>query len=441
MAKSTKSKSSEKAKVQDAEIVEDQVEAAAKSVEASDEITIDAALEQELDAEADSAATNEAAPIDSDVMSETADATTEDSLVQDKAPDAADAMDTVDTADAVDKADAAPEEPLIEPETTAPPPPPPAENKSGFIPLVFGGLIAGAIGYAIPTFMQADTPDAMAAVEAVGARVASVEGTLAGMDGLGGQIEAVATDVAAIAVPDIAPLEAGLSGLNEQLAAMEARIAALEARPVGDSGVTAGEIAALSASLEEQMAQSAALTAEIERMAAMQAEGLANAETEALNAARAAKEAAALQVVATALATGEPFEAVVAEVPSLPEALTSVASEGVPTAESLQDSFPDLARSALSVARAGTAETSAEGMFAFIQKQVNARSVAPREGDDPDAVLSRVGAAVEAGDFTAAISELQALPPEALSVLAEWQAAAQIRADAQTALSDFLATN
>jgi hypothetical protein len=43
-------------------------------------------------------------------------------------------------------------------------------------------------------------------------------------------------------------------------------------------------------------------------------------------------------------------------------------------------------------------------LTAFVQGQVGGRAVAPREGDDPDAVLSRVQAAVSAGDLEAALS-------------------------------------
>ena len=74
----------------------------------------------------------------------------------------------------------------------------------------------------------------------------------------------------------------------------------------------------------------------------------------------------------------------------------------------------------------------------FLKAQTGARSVAPREGDDPDAVLSRANASVEAGDIAAALDEIQALPENARQVpaMAEWLAGAQAYNDAQAALSD-----
>ena len=60
------------------------------------------------------------------------------------------------------------------------------------------------------------------------------------------------------------------------------------------------------------------------------------------------------------------------------------------------------------------AETAEDGVMgglgAFLQNQLGGRSVVPREGDDPDAVLSRVGAAVEAGDLSTALTEIESLP-------------------------------
>jgi len=59
--------------------------------------------------------------------------------------------------------------------------------------------------------------------------------------------------------------------------------------------------------------------------------------------------------------------------------------------------------------------------------------VAPREGDDADAILSRAEAAVRSGDLDAALSELSGLPDVAKSALSEWQSRAQTRLEAKTA--------
>ena len=59
-----------------------------------------------------------------------------------------------------------------------------------------------------------------------------------------------------------------------------------------------------------------------------------------------------------------------------------------------------------------------------------------RRGDD-----LLIEAAVRAADWSAALTEIAALPEAAQAPLAEWQTAAQTRAAATTALSDFEAAN
>jgi bifunctional DNA-binding transcriptional regulator/antitoxin component of YhaV-PrlF toxin-antitoxin module len=61
----------------------------------------------------------------------------------------------------------------------------------------------------------------------------------------------------------------------------------------------------------------------------------------------------------------------------------------------IQASFPAAARAALPVALRETAgDRAVDRLTAFVQGQIGGRAVAPREGDDPDAILSRVQAAV-----------------------------------------------
>ena len=71
--------------------------------------------------------------------------------------------------------------------------------------------------------------------------------------------------------------------------------------------------------------------------------------------------------------------------------------DGVATLASLQASFPDYARAALATARREGASGEAEGGFtAFLRNQLDVRSVAPKDGDSADAVLSRAEAAFKA---------------------------------------------
>ncbi|MCB2133097.1 MAG: hypothetical protein KDE02_09510, partial [Rhodobacteraceae bacterium] len=63
------------------------------------------------------------------------------------------------------------------------------------------------------------------------------------------------------------------------------------------------------------------------------------------------------------------------------------------------------------------------------------RSLTPRAGDDPDAILSRADAALKAGDLAAAIDEIAALPEGGKAVMAEWVGLAQRRMAALAAVS------
>ncbi|MEL6640936.1 MAG: hypothetical protein AAFP98_06425, partial [Pseudomonadota bacterium] len=73
---------------------------------------------------------------------------------------------------------------------------------------------------------------------------------------------------------------------------------------------------------------------------------------------------------------------------------------------------------------------------AFLREQLNVRSVAPREGDDADAVLSRAQAAVSEGQLQTALDEIGGLPDIAKAKLAEWAATAETRVAALNAADD-----
>jgi len=71
-----------------------------------------------------------------------------------------------------------------------------------------------------------------------------------------------------------------------------------------------------------------------------------------------------------------------------------------------------------------------------LREQLNVRSVAPRDGDDADAILSRAQAAVSEGQLQAALDEITALPEVAQAKLSEWAGLAQIRVDAVQAADE-----
>jgi hypothetical protein len=67
------------------------------------------------------------------------------------------------------------------------------------------------------------------------------------------------------------------------------------------------------------------------------------------------------------------------------------------------------------------------------------RSLAPREGNDPDAVLSRAEAALAAGDLGTALAEAAALPEAGQAAMAGWVGLAAVRQAATAALAELTA--
>lgn len=104
----------------------------------------------------------------------------------------------------------------------------------------------------------------------------------------------------------------------------------------------------------------------------------------------------------------------------------------------LQDSFPAAARAALDASIAADADTGTpmERLGNFLRTQSGARSLSEREGDDPDAVLSRAQARLSEGDVQATLAEISALNEAGQAAMAGWVEDAKARAEAEAAVSD-----
>jgi len=323
------------------------------------------------------------------------------------------------------------DQPQAAPEPAVLPPAPAPATRGGLLPMLLGGLVAGAIGFAVASLTlpsaQMDLQDLLAAQDA---RIAAIQQQLN-----------AEPDV------DLAPLVAGQAELAALAAALEDRIAALETRPAvpptGDAADTSAagfgaDVAALRAELTEltEMAKT--------QLDAARAEAAA-IEENAAAAARAAAGRAALARLQTGVESGAPLGAVLADLEDVldapaPAALLAV-QDGVPPLVALQDSFPAYARAALTIARAeGVAGEDATGVAAFLRNQFQVRSVNPRAGDDVDAILSRAQAALRAGLLGDALAEIAQLPEVARAELSDWLALAEARADAIAAL-DMLAAS
>jgi len=312
------------------------------------------------------------------------------------------------------------------PTKTPPPVTPVAEPEkrgSVFWPMLFGGIIAGGIGFAVAEYDL---------LEQAGLRPADTS-----QSNLSDTIAAQEARIKALEETDPAPAptdDAALQEVQALVAELATRVDDLGSRPATeapapvDTSVFEEELAALQSSVETQRD-------EIQRLL----DNALSVEEATAQAAQAATLQSALGRIVSAVTTGQPFEAEIADlkangIQDVPPALADTAATGVVTAANLQDRFPDAARASLAAARAASPDVDGGGIGGFFKQQLGARSVAPRDGDDPDAILSRAEAAMRDGRLADALAEVKALPPEAQEPLSEWLSDAQARHDAQDAV-------
>lgn len=287
------------------------------------------------------------------------------------------------------------------------------ERKGGFIPMVLGGAVAAGIG-----FFGAQYYDDL-------------------MNGAGSDLQTQMADLSArldgIPVVDIAPLDSGLSDAQSRINALANRIDALgdqvtelAKRPVstGDAGASV-DLSAVTAQLDDLRAALDTQKGTIAKM--VEAAQADKHDAEAI--ARQTMARAAVTRILVSLDSGAPFEDALADVEAntdiaIPEALGQTASSGVPTVSALSDAFPAAARTALAASRS---ETPSGGVGNFLTRQLGVRSVEPRAGNDPDAVLSRMEAAVRDGRLADALAEMDSLPDVAKAPLAQWADQARLR--------------
>ena len=315
------------------------------------------------------------------------------------------------------------------------------ERKGGLVPMVLGGAAAAVLGYGVAAYSsQAVWPfDAGAdtgfeeeirdtlttqdsALSELGSRIATLEG-----------VEPPTVDLTPME-EQIASALATASDLSARLDEIVVRIDTLERQPL-EAAVSEEAIAAYERALADLQAEVEAQRTEVAQMAQEAVAAEENAEGKA----QLAASRAALAEITSALDTGGTFSGAIGVLSSngveIPDALAQAAESGIPTLSGLIEAFPDAARAALSEARSADTE-GAEGLSrisTFFANQLGARSVAPKDGDGPDAVLSRAEAAVRSGDLGTALSELSAMPEIAQAALSDWQAGAQKRLEAKTA--------
>lgn len=144
----------------------------------------------------------------------------------------------------------------------------------------------------------------------------------------------------------------------------------------------------------------------------------------------AAASALAAASLSSAAETSGPFDQDLAAYERLApgdpdlQALAPLAARGAPTAQALAASLPDLASQAAAAARQPAKGAGfLDRLWAMAAKVVIVRNLDPN-APGVDGVLARAQDEAAAGDLTAAVQTLRALPPAARAPLEAWLAAA-----------------
>lgn len=312
-------------------------------------------------------------------------------------------------------------------------------RKGGVVPLVIGGVIAGAIGFGVAVYFG----DQLGLGANYDEDLASLRQQIGDQDDL---IAKLQSNQAKIGETANAAHEAtlGVAGLNEtanalgarvekvagQVATLNQRLTDIEKRPLNE-GLSAAAIAAYEREVEELK----------ELVAAQKAEAAELKDNAALSAQAALARSAVTRIVA-ALDSGASYRAAIVDYGSatgktVPDVLEAHADDGVITMAALLDAYPDHARAALAQARAEKVdEGKGNKLGEFLKSHLGARSVEPKEGTDTDAILSRVEAAMREGRLADGLAELDTLAEGPKSVMAEWRASAEIRLAATTAAEE-----
>lgn len=339
-------------------------------------------------------------------------------------------------------------EPQPDPLRAAPPPQEPTRSGGGMVfGMILGAVIAagagvGVVRYAPQWLGQTALAPAVAADPATAQALTDLQAQVAA---LSARLDAL--PAADATLPDrISKLEQATppdtAALQAQLNDLSARMDALPAPVIG----TAPDSAELQA-LRDQITALQTGTAASDKAVALAAEAEQRL-TEARDAAAALTAAtqaatattlrqAALGRIGAALETGVPYAAALADLGGeVPQVLAVNAATGLPALTALQASFPDAARRGLEAAiTADMGASWTERVTNFLRTQTGARSLTPREGDDPDAILSRAEAALAKGDVASALAEVATLPDSAKAAMADWTAQADLRQQAVQALT------
>ncbi len=343
-----------------------------------------------------------------------------------------------------------------------------ADPSVAFVPLLVAAAMGGVLvalvvvllargGFFLPP-ADSEAPDLQAELTALKDDVAALKqaGTEDPVAPLRGEIAGLRQSVAELQDREPVPASdaTALTDIEGRLSTLADDVAALKsAAPADTSSVTSeiatlrGEVESLSSQLDKVPSEDRVAAIEVkvdaESAKADATSAKVDAASEKIDAAAAKIDAAAAlgpsvaaDALSAALQAGRPFSAELAALRTLGvetttlDALAPDAATGLPTLASLRARFEsEIAAVDLAIPiPEGTSVMdrlmkSAEGL-------VQVRPAHPIEGADPSAIVTRIRAALDAGDLQTALSEWDALPEDAKTATADFQRDAAALRDA-----------
>lgn len=234
------------------------------------------------------------------------------------------------------------------------------------------------------------------------------------------------------------------TGSNEapDLSAIESRLAELESG-IGSLRESAGDAGQLNRHLDPLKTQVSDLASTVETLSGRIDSALGNRDPETERAlARAAATAVALSGLSRQVDNGRAYGDELAALRPLVskdadlDALAAHADSGLPTSEQLAHQFGEASDAILT---AGSQDAESGGIVARLASSarslVRIRPAGPVEGDSRAAIVSRIDAALRAGDLETARAEWQALDDDARTAAGDWGEVLQARLDAEAEIA------
>jgi hypothetical protein len=259
----------------------------------------------------------------------------------------------------------------------------------------------------------------------------------------------------------VATSAASIRAIDQRLQALDARVSRLEQMPAPPSAADLGKISARIDALEGRIGDQTQFSTKIDQTAGRiealsgrsqaatdalkQQVDAANSKIVSLQASTTSVATAGsrvdrlmkIQAASVALATGRPL----GPLPDAPPALARFADKPPPTEAQLRLSFAQVQRAALAASKVDTTERP------FLERALGKAEelMTIRRGNDvvigssTVAALGQADAAVQAGDFPAALKAMAELDPSAQKASADWVAQVKALLDARAALADMAA--